>query len=385
VKSVPAAHGRDQSHLLREGETFGGAYRIVRVLGEGVSSVVYVAERLLGEGERVALKVIHRHLVKDRQISRRFHREASILRILRCPNLVSLLDFGELEDGVLFMALELVEGRSLEQVLRGDPIDPTRAVAWVKQICTALEAAHGAAIVHRDLKPGNVIIERTSEGVERARVLDFGMAKVLRGDPTDSLNLLTEQNMVFGTPEYMAPEQARGDEVDGRCDVYASGVILYEMLVGSTPFRGPTPVAVMTAHLAEAPTPPSRRLPRAPLSPALEAVVLHALAKNPKDRYPSARALAQALDRALLSPGDVASIAPPTLLGDDLSTRDTERALDVSSLLGDRLATQRSTRSAPPGSKRRAVEHAGRVWLIVAIVAALIGILLGIAASIAAR
>jgi serine/threonine-protein kinase len=367
---------------LPEGHAFGGKYRIERVLGEGVSSVVYVAQRLQNAGERVALKVIHRHLVKDRQISRRFHREAIILRMLRGPNLVTLLDFGELDDGVLYMALELVEGRSLEEELQGAPIDPARAVLLVKQICAALEAAHRAAIVHRDLKPSNVIIERTSLGAERVRVLDFGMAKVLRGDPTDSLNLLTEQNMVFGTPEYMAPEQARGDEVDGRCDVYAAGVILYEMLAGSTPFRAPTPVAVMTAHLAETPTPPSRRAPAVALPPALEAVVLHALAKNPKERYSSANVLAEALDRALFSPEDVSSITPPVMQGDELATRDTERALNVSALFGDPPSTQRSTNPPASESPRRGPE---RVWLIVAIVGALIGILLGVAASIAAR
>jgi eukaryotic-like serine/threonine-protein kinase len=371
---------RAESHLLREGHTFGGSYRIERVLGEGVSSVVYLAERVQNGGERVALKVIHRHLVKDRQISQRFHREASILRKLRCPNLVALLDFGELDDGVLFMALELIEGRPLEELLGGVPIDPARAVGFVKQICTALEAAHEAAIVHRDLKPGNVIIERTGHGLERARVLDFGMAKVLRGNPTDSLNLLTEQNMVFGTPEYMAPEQARGDDVDARCDVYAAGVILYEMLAGSTPFRAPTPVAVMTAHLAEMPVPPSQRSPLAQLSPALEAVVLHALAKNPKDRYASASEFAEALERALASPHDVASITPPALLGEELATRDTERALDVSSLFRDQSSTQRGTAASEP--PRHGPE---RVWLIVAIVGALIGILLGVAASISAR
>ena len=366
--------------VLPAGHEFGGSYRIERVLGEGVSSVVYVARRLENGDERVALKVIHRHLVKDRQISRRFHREATILRKLRGPNLVSLLDFGELDDGVLFMALELVEGQSLEQILGGNTIDPARAVALIGQICTALEAAHGAGIVHRDLKPSNIIVEHPSQSTEQARVLDFGMAKVLRGDPTDSLNLLTEQNMVFGTPEYMAPEQARGDEVDGRCDVYAAGVILYEMLSGSTPFRAPTPVAVMTAHLAETPTPPSERAPLARLSPALEAVVLHALAKNPKDRYASAGEFAEALERALVSPDDVRSITPPALLSGELATRDTERALDVSALLRDRSSTRRGTPASE--SPRRGPE---RVWLFVAVLGALIGIVLGVMASILGR
>ncbi len=355
-----------------------GTYRIERVLGEGVSGVVYVAEGQSGPRQRVALKVIHRHLVNDRQISRRFHREASILKQLVCPNLVALLDFGELDDGVLFMALELVEGRSLEELVEKAPLDPVRAVAITKQICVALEAAHSASIVHRDLKPGNVIVEQLDGSEDRARVLDFGMAKVLRGDPTDSLNLLTEQNMVFGTPEYMAPEQARGDEVDGRCDVYAAGVILYEMLTGTTPFRAPTPVAVMTAHLSDPPPPPSQQAPALRLLPALEAVVLHALAKNPRQRYASARAFADALDQALVAPIDVTAVAP-VALADELATRDTERLLDVSALLRERRATART--DAGPAPERS--EPGRRVWLIVAIFGALLGIALGVAASVA--
>jgi eukaryotic-like serine/threonine-protein kinase len=353
-----------------------GDYRIESVLGEGVSGVVYVAEGASGQRGRVALKVIHRHLVNDRQINRRFHREASILKQLYCPNLVRLLDFGELDDGVLFMALELCEGRSLADLVENAPIDPVRAVAIVKQICNALEAAHASSIVHRDLKPSNVIVQQVSDTEERARVLDFGMAKVLRGDPMDSLNLLTEQNMVFGTPEYMAPEQARGDEVDRRCDVYATGVILYEMLTGTTPFRAATPVAVMTAHLSDPPAPPSQQAPALRLLPALEAVVLHALAKNPRQRYASARALSDALDQALAAPSDVAAVAPPP---DDLATRDTERFVDVAAARRERSALENT--GAAPALER--VEPGRRVWLIVAILGALLGITLGIAASVA--
>ena len=373
----PAAGRVRSSQRLPAGHAL-GAYRIERVLGEGVSGVVYVAEGQTASQRRVALKVIHRHLVNDRQISRRFHREASILKQLVCPNLVALLDFGELDDGMLFMALELVEGRSLEEIVEKAPLDPLRAVAITKQICVALEAAHSASIVHRDLKPSNVIVERLDGNEDRARVLDFGMAKVLRGDPTDSLNLLTEQNMVFGTPEYMAPEQARGDEVDGRCDVYAAGVILYEMLTGTTPFRAPTPVAVMTAQLSDPPPPPSQQAPALRLLPALEAVVLHALAKNPRQRYASARALADALDQALVAPIDVTAVAP-VALADELATRDTERLLDVSALLRERRTGARA--DAEPAPER--AEPGRRVWLIVAIFGALLGIALGIAASIA--
>jgi eukaryotic-like serine/threonine-protein kinase len=357
---------------MAAGTTFAGGYRIQNVMGEGASGVVYLAERV-GDGDRVALKVIHRHLVRDRQISRRFHREASILRKVRCPQIVALLDFGELDDGVLYLALEYAEGHALDEITRAGPLEPRRAARITKDICQALEVAHAAGVVHRDLKPGNVIVEGAGES-ERARVLDFGMAKVLRGDPTDSLNLLTERNMVFGTPEYMAPEQARGDEVDGRCDVYAAGVMLYEMLTGSVPFNAGTPIGVMTAHLVERPEPPSGRAPRAAISPALEAVVLHALAKERIDRYASANALARALYSALDHPGDVISIAPPAASSPDadLATRDTERALRVPAALRLRASVDRKSEST----------SGGRLWILVAVIAALAGIAGGVLASL---
>jgi eukaryotic-like serine/threonine-protein kinase len=355
---------------VAEPTVIAGRYRLGRALGEGASGVVRVAEDT-ESGQRVALKVIHRHLVRDRQISRRFHREASILRKLRCENLVPLLDFGE-DQGLLYMALELVEGRPLDELMREGPLAIERGIELVAQVCAALECAHAAGVVHRDLKPGNVIVERTPDGRERARVLDFGMAKVLRGDGSDSLTALTEQNMVFGTPEYMAPEQARGDEVDARCDVYAAGVILYELLTGSVPFESNTPIGTMTAHLVETPAPPSSRAPGRPISKALEGVVLHALAKAPRDRYPSAASLAGALERATEHPSDVTSIAPPPAHDDaDLGTRDTETALKVSA--AGPPDPPRAPATAPP---------ARRLWLWVALVAAVVGILLGVILSL---
>jgi eukaryotic-like serine/threonine-protein kinase len=392
---APSSRMPSSSDVLRAGERFAGGYEIQRILGEGASGVVYVATPIaqaasdralvLGAGQHVALKVIHRHLVKDRQISRRFHREAAILGKLVCPQLVPLLDFGELDDGVLYMALELVDGRALDELMQGGPLDVARSVEICKQICLALDAAHGSGIVHRDLKPGNVIIESRPGEKERARVLDFGMAKVLRGDPLDSLNALTEQNMVFGTPEYMAPEQARGDEVDARSDIYAAGVILYEMLTGTVPFRASSPIGVMTAHLLEEPAAPSSRAPRDKISPALEAVVLHALAKSKADRYPSATALAEALDRALESPTDVVSTAPPPasrVTDPELALQDTEHALRISTAI---RASMQAGALEPNVSKDDARDrHSRRIWLMVGIAAALFGIASGVAASLLA-
>ena len=378
-----------------------GRYRIERVLGEGGSGAVYLAEALVDRvgstdsgtaidsvavavHQRIALKVIHRHLVKDRQINRRFHREARILSRVRCQHLASLLDFGETEDGLLFMAQELVEGASLEERLQSGPLTAERAVTIAAQVCAALEEAHAAGVVHRDLKPSNVVIEPERDGEARVRVLDFGMGKVIRGDPGESMNALTEQNMVFGTPEYMAPEQARGDQADERSDVYAVGVMLYEMLTGSVPFQSNTPIGMMTAHLMEEPEPPSSRAPQRSIAPALEAVVMHALAKAPGQRYPNAAALSMALRRALCRPEDVTSAAPPDASeAVDFATRPTEDALAVAALRQTEPAAMAVPSLAPetlPSAQSETTP--GRLWLYVGLTAALVGVALGVIMSL---
>jgi serine/threonine-protein kinase len=269
------------------------------------------------------------------------------------------------------MAIELVEGEPLDRLAHRGPMPVARAVDLMRQVCTALDAAHAEGVVHRDLKPGNVIVESLPDGRDRARVLDFGMAKALSRELSQSLTALTEQNMVFGTPEYMAPEQARGDDVDARCDVYAAGVMLYELITGSVPFQASTPIGTMTAHLVQDPPPPSSKAEDGVVPPAVEAVILHALAKRREDRYPSAAALASALESALRRPTDVASTAPPAPESDDLATRDTEFALDVPGAL-------RQAAPTPPAAR----ESGSRAWVVVAIVAAAVGILLGVIFSL---
>ena len=238
-------------------------------------------------GDDVAIKLIHRHLVADRQIRQRFFREASILSRLKSEHLVALRAFGE-HAGLLYMALDLCRGATLEAlVLQETAFSPDRAVDVVLQITRALEDAHASGVIHRDLKPANVMIDNTDSDGERVRVLDFGMSKVLKGEAPGA-TALTEANMVFGTPEYMSPEQARGDDLDATCDIYAAGAILYELLTGTVPFSGPNPIATMTAHLVEPVELPSVRAPERRISKALEMVVVCALGKRPRDRYPSA-------------------------------------------------------------------------------------------------
>jgi serine/threonine-protein kinase len=387
VTSSQSTAARNLSTLppLSAGRKLDDKFEIVGVLGEGGMGIVYDARRLV-QGDRVALKVIHQHLAGDAQIRGRFTREAAILRRLEGEHLCPVLEFGELQDprregtGLLYMAMGRVEGRALDAVLKSDsPIAHTRAVTIVLDVCEALREAHAQGVIHRDLKPGNVLLR---EG-DRAVVVDFGMAKIMTGGGTGTTQL-TEHNMVFGTPEYMAPEQARGDELDARCDVYATGIMLYELLTGSVPFAGPTPLNVLTAHLTQAPTAPREKAPERGISPALEAVTLHAIAKDPAERYATAGALAMAVRTALASPQDTAGVRPASRVNVTVDTTDGHSATMPAPLpipMGPPIALPKvpSVPAAapiatvkPPGSDRMSP-----LWILVCVVAAIAGIALG--------
>ncbi|WP_394833803.1 serine/threonine protein kinase [Pendulispora rubella] len=297
--------------LLDVGLVLDGKYEVCGVLGEGASGVVYDVRRLgdarSGGDERVALKVIHRHLMGNSQLRGRFVREVAILQRLKGKHLCPILESGELtdprtSDGMLYMAIPKVDGPSLEKLVASSgPLPIERAIDIVLQICSALVDAHGQGIIHRDLKPANVLLR----GGEHVVVVDFGMAKIVTGAGGTGTTDLTTHNMVFGTPEYMAPEQARGDELDARCDVYAVGIILYELLSGKVPFHGASPLNVLTAHMT-ADLPPLAR----DVGPALHAVIHSALLKSPDERYANASDLARALEHALRAPDDVDAVSP---------------------------------------------------------------------------
>lgn len=292
------------------GKIIAEKYEVTGVLGEGGTGIVYDARRR-GDGGSVALKVMHANLAGDQQIRGRFQREAAILRRLDGPHICPILELGEVpgdEAGttLLYMALPKLEGPSFERVLKAErPIPLDRGLDIMIGVCDALKAAHAQGVIHRDLKPANVILEEGDHVV----VVDFGMSKIITGGGTGTTNL-TAHNMVFGTPEYMSPEQAKGDELDARCDVYAAGVMLYEILTGAPPFTGPTPLSVLTAHLTSDLDPPSKHAAPGRVTRALEAVVLHALARDRDQRYPSAAALGAAIVHARAMPDDVDAIRP---------------------------------------------------------------------------
>jgi len=360
---------------LAAGARVGGRYVVESVVGEGASGVVYVA-RADGSGERVALKAIHRTLVSDPHFSRRFTREASILKQLEGNHIVRLLDIVE-DEGLPVLVLEYVEGQSLEAALKQRAPSIGEAVEITLQICAALGAAHAGGFVHRDLKPGNVIVQGELGGgrVPMVWVVDFGLGKALHGEPTNTS--LTERDMILGTPEYMSPEQVRGDEVDRRADIYAAGVMLFEMLTGQVPFRGKTPIASMTAHVSEPIPSPRATRPDGCISPALEAVVMRALAKDANDRYPTARAFAEALSGARDAHHVIAVRAVDD--ADALATGDTELELRDAAAkarpegAGTAIAAPIAAAAveARPGSASR------YVWIGLAVVLALAAVVVG--------
>ena len=367
---------------LRPGEIVGERFRLASVIGSGASGVVYLAHTL-DTASPVALKVVHRELCGDRQIFGRYRREAAILRRLSGPHIVEIRDFIE-HDGLLIIALEFVDGTSLETLVE-NKVSVAQAIEIAAQIAEGLVGAHEAGVIHRDLKPANVIIQPRdwprSGDLPRVRILDFGLAKVLHGEHMTTG--LTEHDMIFGTPEYMAPEQARGDELDERCDVYAVGAMLYEMTTGVVPFVKRTPLATMTAHLSEPVPPPRASAPEREISPALETVILRALEKERESRYASAAELARAVRAAAekrfvssgAAPGDTAAAISRT----DIELGETDLAIRVSQVSPERRA---SIESKPPSMTSRPTPPPARtgltLWTLVIVVAGLAAIAIGV-------
>ncbi len=290
---------------LAPGDVYAG-YRITRLLGRGGMGVVYEASRDDGVA-RVALKILHAHLHANTNVVKRFEREAAFVRRLSGEHVVPLVDFGVGDDGNLFMALELVEGRPLDVALSADAAPSLDEVVRLSiEVARGLETAHDKGVVHRDLKPANIMLETRPDAPPRARVCDFGLGKAL-GDQGFATKL-TDKNMVFGTAEYMAPEQVKGETIDVRTDVYSLGCVMYELLTGRPPFVGNTSMATLTMHLSEPLVPPSARAPRRRIPPELDAIVVRALAREPDDRFQTVGALGAAL--AALPPSSSQPIDP---------------------------------------------------------------------------
>jgi len=265
------------------GTVLGGRYRVVKKLGEGGMGAVYRAE-VLEVGHTVAVKLLHERFAGDATALKRFEREAQVASRLNHPNSIAILDFGTSASGASYLVMEYLKGVSLDSVLVSEPLSVGQSIQIIRQVLAVLEVAHAMSIVHRDLKPANIFLIDQGHGQNHVKVLDFGIARLRR----EGGSRVTRTGMVCGTPEYMSPEQARGFELDARSDLYAAGIVLYELLTGRRPFEGLSPAEVMSAQISDAPVAPSVRAPDRNIPPSLDAIVLWALSKAPEDRLPSA-------------------------------------------------------------------------------------------------
>ncbi|HEX8792859.1 MAG TPA: serine/threonine-protein kinase [Polyangiaceae bacterium] len=276
------------------GRTIAGKFLVEAYLGGGAMGAVYRAKQLALEKD-VAIKIMHGDHAGDATYVARFQREAKAASRLDHPNSMRVIDFGQEDDGLLYIAMEFLDGRDLFRVLQQEwPLPPARIADILSQALAALAVAHEMGIVHRDLKPENIMLLRGTDDEGRARdivkVCDFGIAKFTDrkdGTPQTGGQKLTTQGIVVGTPEYMSPEQGKGEALDARSDLYAMGVILYQLLTGRVPFDAETALGVVLKHVTEEPVPPSSVHP--PSDRQLEAICLKAMRKKREDRYQSAR------------------------------------------------------------------------------------------------
>jgi serine/threonine-protein kinase len=342
------------------GRTLGERFRVIGFIGEGAMASVYRAVQV-EEPRDVAVKVMHPHLTGDPTFVGRFRREAKAASQIRHPNTVQILDYG-VDGRMLYIAMELLAGQDLFETLVVERrLGERRAVRILIQICDALIAAHEKGIVHRDLKPENIMLlppDASDPTAPRVKVLDFGIAKILERDkappsegsepktPTSMVNsVLTTVGMVVGTPAYMSPEQCRGEAIDARSDVYACGILLYQLIAGRLPFAGDNAMDLAIKHVRSEPPPIHTLLPE--VNRELERVILTALGKWPAQRQGSAAALKEQLEAilpqltdAVLGSADVGAFAP---VEPELRRRSMQELLDA-----DTVSTLRSSTNDPP-------------------------------------
>jgi serine/threonine protein kinase len=278
------------------GQVIADRYHVTKKLGEGGMGAVYLAEHVK-MGRKSAIKVMSASMSHDPDAVSRFNREANNASRIQHPNICAIYDFGETPDGLIYLAMEFIEGDSLNGILKkSGPMSLQRATHILSQTASALKLAHDAGIVHRDLKPDNIMIAQQS-GKDLVKVVDFGIAKAVGGD--ESGQKVTKTGLVVGTPEYMSPEQLSGDKLDGRSDLYSLALVYYRMITGTLPFQAETSQETMIKRLTDDPMPLRQALPTGNFPPSLQAVMDRALARYASERYPDAVQFSDDVQKAI--------------------------------------------------------------------------------------
>ena len=352
------------------GRVLAGKYEIIALVGQGGFGAVYRAEQA-PVGRIVAVKVIKANARDDDELRARFLREARSVARLKSPHIVTLFDYGDEPDGLLYMVFEFVEGTALDKTIEAKgTLDVQTALTLIIQILEALSEAHEYGIVHRDLKPANIIVSKGAWGVDVARVLDFGIAKVVGAGPDEEQTVETRQGLILGTPHYMAPEQAHAVEIDGRTDLYAIGILLFTMLKGHPPFLGQSAYSILEAHVTK---PASEPLAELDAPEELKAVIARALEKHPDNRYQTAIEMAHALD-AFVDAAKSQILPAPSLQPTESEVLPKPPMPLLPTLDGGPLShTDPEVDDAPPTSKTRLVILAA-VLIFGAAIAAYLGL-----------
>jgi serine/threonine protein kinase len=294
-QAVKRPASADPAKTLRD-QVLDQRYKVGRKLGEGGMSFVYEAKDI-SSGELVAVKIMTPKLAQDKTAAERLRREAGLAMRLDHPNICRILRLGETEEGLIYLVMPLLKGELLsDKEVREGPIPVDAGVPIMRQVCDALHFAHEQQIIHRDLKPENIFICPEGEGPPRAVVTDFGLAKERRAEP--GMAKLTATGIILGTPEFMSPEQIRGKPLDGRSDIYALGLVAYEMFTGKLPFEGKSAQDMMIARLRGQPIPLRKARSDLTFTAQFEKALMKAMESDPADRYQTATEFAQALEEA---------------------------------------------------------------------------------------
>lgn len=293
------------------GKMVGGRFRVTGVIGEGGMGIVYAAEQQMGSAVRkVAVKTLHKELSADPSVTARFHRECGTVAQLEHPNTIKVYDFGAMDDGTLYIAMEFIDGKPLDRVIEeSGSLSPERVMKLLRQVSGSLEEAHKLGIIHRDLKPENVVLTERAGERDVVKLLDFGIAARTESADAAKEAKLTQQGMVLGTPPYMSPEQFTGKALDRRSDIYSLAVMAYQMLTGKLPFDANTPWEWATEHMTAQPRPFETMSVSTKIPGGMRYAILKALSKDRDERYATVSEFVAAMDQA---PPGSAVAAPPS-------------------------------------------------------------------------